>query len=93
MSTYIKNLLKYKDLFYELVKKDIKLKYRNSILGVLWSMLNPLLMMVVLSIVFMALFKNEIPNFPVYVLIGRIVYQFFRNQRPSPWTLFLLTDN
>ncbi|ALS25938.1 ABC transporter [Paenibacillus sp. 32O-W] len=77
MSTYIKNLLRYKDLFYELVKKDIKLKYKNSILGVLWSMLNPLLMMVVLSIIFMALFKNEIPNFPVYVLIGRIVYQFF----------------
>jgi len=77
MNQHLQNLIKYKDLFIELVKKDIKLKYRNSILGVLWSMLNPLLMMVVLSIVFMALFKNDIPNFPVYVLIGRIIYQFF----------------
>lgn len=77
MNTYFQNLYKYKDLFYELVRKDINLKYRNSALGILWSMLNPLLMMVVLSIVFMTLFKNDIPNFPVYVLIGRIIYQFF----------------
>lgn len=77
MKQYILNLLKYKDLFFELVRKDIKLKYRNSILGVFWSMLNPLLMMVVLSIVFMELFRVEIPNFPIYVLIGRILYQFF----------------
>ncbi|RAT98748.1 ABC transporter permease [Brevibacillus sp. Leaf182] len=77
MMSHFQNLLKYKDLFIELVKKDIKLKYRNSIFGVLWSMLNPLLMMIVLSVVFMALFENDIPNFPVYVLIGRILYQFF----------------
>ncbi|NBD27564.1 ABC transporter permease [Paenibacillus glycinis] len=77
MDIYFKNLYKYKDLFFELVRKDIKLKYKNSILGVLWSMLNPLLMMVVLSLVFMEFFKNNIPNFPVYVLIGRLVYQYF----------------
>lgn len=77
MKNHIQNLIKYRDLFFELVIKDLKLKYRNSILGVLWSMLNPLLMMVVLSIVFMELFRFEIPNFPIYVLIGRILYQFF----------------
>jgi len=77
MNRYVSNFYKYKDLFIELVKKDIKLKYRNSVLGILWSMLNPLLMMIVLSIVFSALFKNDIPHFAVYVLIGRIIYQFF----------------
>lgn len=77
MKSYFYNMYKYKDLFYELIKKDIKLKYRNSTLGILWSMINPLLMMIVLSIIFMTLFKNDIPNFPVYVLIGRILYQFF----------------
>ena len=77
MNSYMQNSLKYKDLFWELVKKDIKLKYRNSALGVLWSMLSPLLMMIVLSIVFMELFHNDIPNYPVYVLSGRIIYQFF----------------
>lgn len=77
MNTHLKNMYKYRGLFVELVIKDIKLKYRNSVLGVLWSMLNPLLMMTVLSIIFMSLFKNNIENFPVYVLIGRILYQFF----------------
>jgi len=77
MRTYILNFIKYKDLFIELVIRDIKIKYRNSFLGILWSMINPLLMMIVFSIVFMELFKNDIPNFPVYVLIGRILYQFF----------------
>ncbi|REE90514.1 ABC-2 type transport system permease protein/lipopolysaccharide transport system permease protein [Paenibacillus taihuensis] len=77
MKVYIQNLTRYKDLFFELVKHDIKLKYRNSILGILWSMLNPLLMMIVMSIVFMELFKTNTPNYPLYVLTGRILYQFF----------------
>jgi ABC-type polysaccharide/polyol phosphate export permease len=77
MITHVKNFWKYKDLFVELIKKDIKLKYRNSILGVLWSMLNPLLMMIVLTIIFSHLFDRHIDNFPVYVLSGRLVYQFF----------------
>ncbi len=77
MKMYLNNLWKYKDLFVELVKKDIKLKYRNSVLGIIWSLLNPLLMTAVLSIVFMALFKNNIEHFPLYVMSGRILYQFF----------------
>jgi len=77
MQIYLQNLFKYKDLFLLLITQDIKLKYKNSVLGVFWSMLNPLLMMIVFSIVFMAIFKNDIPNFPVYVLIGRVMYQFF----------------
>lgn len=77
MNVYFQNFYKYKDLFIELIIKDIKLKYRNSFLGVIWSMLNPLLVMVVLSVVFMAVFRNDIPNFPVYVLIGRVLYAYF----------------
>lgn len=77
MKQNIRNFIKYKDLLMELIIQDIKLKYKNSILGILWSMLDPLLMMIVLSIVFGSIFKNNIPNFPVYVLIGRIVYSFF----------------
>jgi len=77
MNVHVKNLLKYKDLLFELIKKDVKLKYQNSYLGVLWSLLNPLLIMIVLTIIFQELFKRSIPNFPVYVLTGRIVYSFF----------------
>lgn len=77
MQEKIQNLYKYKDLFYELVKKDIKLKYKNSYLGILWSFLNPLLMMIVLTVIFSEVFKNNIDNFPVYVLTGRLIYSFF----------------
>ncbi|WP_213530314.1 ABC transporter permease [Paenibacillus sp. J45TS6] len=77
MNRYYTNFNKYKDLLIELIKKDIQLKYKNSYLGVLWSFINPLLMMVILTIVFSELFKNNIANFPVYVLTGRMIYSFF----------------
>lgn len=77
MRTHVINFVKYRDLLVELIKKDIKLKYRNSALGILWSMINPLLLMVVLTIVFSAIFDRTIENFPVYVLTGRLIYSFF----------------
>ncbi|ACD52378.1 ABC transporter [Clostridium botulinum] len=77
MIKQVETFKSYKDLLWEFVKKDIKLKYRNSILGIIWSMLNPLLIMVVLTFIFSNLFKNKIPNFPVYCLSGRLIYDFF----------------
>lgn len=73
----MRSFIKYKDLFVELVKTDIKIKYKNSYLGVFWSLLNPLLMMIILTIIFSEIFKQNIPNYPVYVLIGRLAYSFF----------------
>lgn len=77
MNAKIETFCNYKDLLWEFVKKDIKLKYRNSFLGILWSMLNPLLIMLVLTFLFSTLFKNKIPNFPVYCLSGRLIYDYF----------------
>ncbi|MDU6039270.1 ABC transporter permease [Clostridium butyricum] len=77
MITQIKTFQEYRYLLWEFVKKDIKLKYRNSILGIVWSMLNPLLIMLVLTFLFSTLFKSKIPNFPVYCLAGRLIYDFF----------------
>lgn len=77
MKQYWKNFMKYKRLLSELVIKDIKLKYRRSYLGIIWTMLNPLLMMMVLTIVFSTLFKRNIPNFPVYLLCGKILFDFY----------------
>lgn len=57
-----------------LVSKDFKLKYRRSMLGVLWSVLNPLLMMIVLSAVFSYMFRFSIENYPVYLIMGQIVF-------------------
>jgi len=77
LSKVIENFNKYKYLLVELVKKDIKLKYRNSVLGILWTMLEPLLTMIVLTVVFTTLFDKSIEHFPVYVLIGRLMYSYF----------------
>lgn len=69
---------KYHFLLFQLVKKDIKLKYRNSYLGVFWTMLEPLLTMIVLVLVFSKM-GNQTKDFPVYILTGRLLYTFFSN--------------
>ena len=77
MQTYFSNFYKYKDLMFEMVQKDIKLKYRNSVLGLLWSILNPLMFMLVLTIIFSELFSTTIEHFAIYVLSGRLIYACF----------------
>ncbi len=77
MTQYIQNFIKFRPLLKELVTRDIKTKYRRSVLGVLWTLLNPLLMMIVLSIVFSNLFRFRIENYPLYILSGQLIYNFF----------------
>lgn len=72
----MKTLIQYKDLIGELVSRDLKLKYRRSILGYVWSILNPLLIMIVMTVVFSAMFQRNIENYPVYLLIGRMSFEF-----------------
>lgn len=74
---FIANFLKYRYLLIELVKRDIKVKYRRSVLGIFWSFLEPLLFMIVLTIIFSTFFKHNIENYPVYVLSGRLVFMFY----------------
>ncbi len=71
------NFSKYRYLLIELVKRDIKIKYRRSVLGIFWSFLNPLLMMIVLTIIFQTFFAHNIANYPVYLLTGRLVFDFY----------------
>ena len=74
------NFLKYRYLLSELVRKDIKLQYRDSVLGVFWTFLQPLLTMIVLSVVFNNLFgrdSSKVVNYPVYLLCGRLLFEFF----------------
>lgn len=67
----------YKDLWLQLVQRDIKLKYRRSFLGYVWSILNPLLIMVVLTLVFSTMFQRNITNYPIYFLCGRTIFSMF----------------
>lgn len=68
---------KYRFLINQLVSRDFKTKYKRSILGVLWSFLNPLLMMSVQYFVFANIFKMNIDYYPVYLLSGIIIFNFF----------------
>lgn len=75
--TYIHNFLAYKNLLKELVRRDVKTKYRRSVLGMLWSVLNPLGMMIIMSIVFSHVFRPNIENFPVYLMCGQVIFNFY----------------
>ena len=69
--------MKFRHLLFLMVKRDFVTRYRRSVLGVLWSVLNPLLMMLVMTMVFSMLFRHEIPFFPVYLLSGQLFFNFF----------------
>ncbi|MDD3429317.1 MAG: ABC transporter permease [Oscillospiraceae bacterium] len=79
----MKDFYRYRFLLTNLITRDIKVKYRRSALGILWSVLNPLLMMLVMSAVFTYMFNDRmgsgIPNFPVYLLTGQLVFNSFND--------------
>lgn len=73
----IKGFMRYRFLLKELVKKGITLKYRRSYLGLVWTLIEPLLTMIVLTIIFGTLFGNTDKTYPVYILTGRLLYSMF----------------
>lgn len=77
LSPYFAKLKKYRPLLFQLVRRDFLAKYKRSVLGVLWSLLNPLLTMLVMTIVFSFLFRFDIENYPVYLLSGQIIFTMF----------------
>ena len=80
---FIKNIIlslkKYKFLLYELISRDFKVKYKRSILGIVWSLLYPILTMTVMSMVFSNIFKFSTPgvNYLVYLLTGLVMFNYF----------------
>ena len=70
-------ILRYRWLLQVLITRDLKVKYRRSFLGYIWSILNPLMLMVVLTIVFSSMFRFDIPNYPVYLLAGQLIFSFY----------------
>jgi ABC-2 type transport system permease protein len=80
LKNYIKNAYKYRYLIQEIVRKNIKLQYRNSFLGMFWTFLQPLLTMIILVLVFGSLFgtsSSGVVCYPIYVLCGRLIYECY----------------
>ncbi len=81
----------YRFVVKQLVSREIKRKYARSYLGVVWSVLNPLLSMAVLSMIFSTMFKRSIENYPIYYLTGMILWNFFSQATSTAMTA--LEDN
>ena len=73
----MRRLFAYRDLCWELVRLDLRIRYRRSLLGFSWTMLQPLATMTVLHIAFSSLFRFQVDNYPVYVLAGLLFWNFF----------------
>lgn len=78
MIAKLRELLRYRELLENLVIRDLKVRYKHSVLGFLWSLLNPLLLMLVFTVVFSVMMPNtSIPHFPVFVLSALLPWNFF----------------
>lgn len=91
ISQYLHEFWRYRDLLKLLVTKNIKLKYRRSWLGYVWSILNPLLIMVVMTVVFSTMFKRNIENFPVYLFCGQLLFNYMNSSTTQ--AIFSITGN
>jgi len=90
MSNFIQEMWNRRSLIGLLAFNDVKLRYRNSVLGFLWSFLEPLLMLTVLYFVFTNIFKSDIENYPLYLLLGLIIWYMY--SRATTMGLSSLTD-
>lgn len=75
----IKEIYRYRHMLYTLVKQDIRGRYKGSVLGFLWTLLNPLFMLLVYSVVFQFVFKNDVENYPIYLFICLMPWNCFQN--------------
>ena len=77
------NGMRYMPLLKNLISRELKKKYRQSVLGYVWCVLNPLLVMVIMTVVFSRVFQNKIANFPVYLFAGRMMFSFITDSSES----------
>lgn len=77
LGTRVRDIYRYRELLVNLVRKDLKVRYKSSVLGFLWSLLNPAMLLVVYYFVFEVLLGSGIPRFPIYLLSGLLVWNLF----------------
>jgi lipopolysaccharide transport system permease protein len=81
--TVYADLIRYRELFANLFRRDFQAKYKGSLLGVLWSLLNPLVLLAVYLLVFGVIFPNDIPHYALYLLAGLASWIFFATSMQS----------
>ncbi len=84
--TRIRNIWVFRELLVSMVRKELRIKYKNSVLGFVWSLLNPALYLVIYYIVFQKILKNNVPLFAIFLLCGLLVWNFFSNALSSATT-------
>jgi ABC-2 type transport system permease protein len=77
VSVRLRDLITYRELLVNLVRKELRVKYKNSVLGFVWSMLNPALYLVIFYIVFTQFLGTDIPNFPIYLVSGLLAWNLW----------------
>lgn len=73
----VREMWQYRNLLRNMVVRDLKARYKNSVLGILWSILNPLFLMLVFTVLFSVMANNQIRDYPIFVLAGLIPWNFF----------------
>lgn len=79
MRASLRQIWDFRDLVLNLVIRDLKVRYKYSVLGILWSLLNPLLMMLIFALVFTLFLKQNIVHFPVFFLTGQLPWNFLQS--------------
>jgi ABC-2 type transport system permease protein len=79
MLSRLRELAADREILANLVRKEVKVKYKSSVLGAAWSMLNPVLYLAVFTLVFTVVLKNPTPHFPIYLLSGLLAWNLFAN--------------
>ncbi len=87
----LQKLLKYQFLFEELVKRDFKKKYKRTVLGMAWSVLSPLLMLLVMKLVFTQFFGRTMEHYTIYLFCGNMVFAYF-NESTSQGMASLMSN-
>ena len=90
-ANFFSDMKKFMPLLKNLVSKDFKIKYRRSVLGVAWSVLNPLFTMLVITTVFGKLLKIQVDNFATYYIVGFAIWNFFSEATSSSLSSILVS--
>ena len=77
LGTRVRDIFRYRELLVNLVRRDLKVRYKSSVLGFMWSLLNPAMLLIVYYFVFSVLLGSGIPRFPIYLLSGLLVWNLF----------------